>query len=151
MQRKNIIHRDLKPENILLQSDNLDNIDIRIADFGFAILEEESCTSVRCGTPGYVAPEVISGKTYNSKSDIFSAGAVLYYILSGKPLFMTNNAKDAIKQTVELNAKMTCKNLKCSSSGRKFLLRLLEKDTTLRPSAFEALQDPWFKNDILAV
>lgn len=90
MSRKNIVHRDIKPENILLNSSAPGVFDIRIADFGFAeyIDPEQSKTwKMVCGTPGYIAPESIVGKGYSVKTDIFSAGSVLYSILSLKNLF----------------------------------------------------------------
>lgn len=90
MTRKGIVHRDLKPENILLNSKAPGVFDIRIADFGFAeFLSSEDATFIKmvCGTPGYIAPEAIIGKGYNFKSDIFSAGSILYSIFSLKNLF----------------------------------------------------------------
>jgi serine/threonine protein kinase len=59
MERKNIVHRDLKPENILIGSEELEHVDVRIADFGFAIEHEPGKQYVRCGTPGYIAPEIL--------------------------------------------------------------------------------------------
>lgn len=73
-----VIHRDLKPENILFKSAT-DQIDICIVDFGFATLEEEyKKLFVRCGTPGYVAPEVLLDKDYNCKADVFSVGVIFF-------------------------------------------------------------------------
>ncbi len=90
MSRKGIVHRDLKPENILLNSSSPGVFDIRIADFGFAefLNNVESKTwKMICGTPGYIAPEAIVGKGYSVKSDVFSAGSILYSILSLRNLF----------------------------------------------------------------
>lgn len=79
----NIMHRDLKPENIILKSP--DNVyDIKIVDFGLAsFINLNEYLYARCGTPGYVAPEIINyagKKMYDTKCDIFSAG-VIFYIL----------------------------------------------------------------------
>lgn len=66
MHSKNIIHWDLKPENILLKNEKSDIIDIAIVDFGFATFEKDYWNLfTRCGTPGYVAPEVLNDKDYN--------------------------------------------------------------------------------------
>lgn len=87
MHSKGIMHRDLKPENILLR--NKDEIhDIIIADFGLSSFVKQNVNEVlfkRCGTPGYVAPEILVYKEnqsefYNEKCDIFSAG-IIFFIL----------------------------------------------------------------------
>merc|ERR1740136_631691 len=67
-----IAHRDLKPENLLLMSKTNDR-DIKIADFGFATkVTSEECLKTQCGTPGYVAPEILRGVPYGTKSDMWS-------------------------------------------------------------------------------
>lgn len=83
---KGIMHRDLKPENILLRKKN-DMFDIVIADFGLASEIKIPTSQIffkRCGTPGFVAPEILSYKEgesfYDEKCDIFSSG-VIFYIL----------------------------------------------------------------------
>lgn len=88
---KNIMHRDLKPENLLLKSKS-SNFDIVIADFGLATLvDDPNILFKRCGTPGFVAPEILAYKDdqplYNEKCDIFSAGVILFIALTGKQPF----------------------------------------------------------------
>lgn len=78
MHSNNIAHRDIKPENILMVSDENDT-DIKIADFGLAIQMDENIITA-CGSPGYIAPEMLRNKTYGTKVDIFSAGIVLYIL-----------------------------------------------------------------------
>lgn len=78
MHSKHVIHRDIKPENIIFKGTQ-ENIDIGIVDLGFATFEEDyRKLFVRCGTPGYVAPEVLNDKDYNCKADVYSAGIVFY-------------------------------------------------------------------------
>jgi tRNA A-37 threonylcarbamoyl transferase component Bud32 len=72
----NIVHRDLKPENILMKSKD-DDTEFQIADFGLAS-EVSANMSLRCGSPGYVAPEMLFKKGYGTKVDIFSVGIILY-------------------------------------------------------------------------
>lgn len=75
----NIIHRDLKPENLILLKDT--EHQLALIDFGFACYQNEyNKLFTRCGTPGYVAPEVLHDKPYTTKIDIFSAGVVLYIL-----------------------------------------------------------------------
>ena len=84
---KNVVHRDLKPENILIESPNSDKI--KIADFGLA----RTCgggevMKTACGTPGYVAPEILKNKGYDSPAvDMWSVGVILYILLCGFPPF----------------------------------------------------------------
>lgn len=74
----NIIHRDIKPENIIFRTEKEDS-DIVLVDLGFATYKEDyNKLFTRCGTPGYVAPEVLHDKTYDCKADIFSAGTIFY-------------------------------------------------------------------------
>lgn len=85
--QKGIIHRDLKPDNILL-SDDSDDSEIKLADFGFATsVNPESADhkilQTQLGTPNYIAPEIIHGKSYNYKCDIWSFGVITYVLLSG--------------------------------------------------------------------
>lgn len=89
MHNNSIMHRDLKPENILIRNDeeNSGSFDIILADFGlatFTYLQNEDILFHHCGTPGFIAPEILNySKTtpiYNEKCDIYSAG-IIFYIL----------------------------------------------------------------------
>lgn len=89
-----IVHRDLKPENLILASKDND-YEIKIADFGLAsFIREGEPLTLGCGSPGYVAPEMYLGKEYDEKVDIFSAGVILYILLSGKQAFRGYNQED---------------------------------------------------------
>jgi len=85
---RNIVHRDIKPENILLIDKSLT---VKLADFGLAkIIGEESFTTTLCGTPSYVAPEILQNsnhRRYTRAVDIWSLGVVLYICLCGFPPF----------------------------------------------------------------
>eukprot|EP01129_Flabellula_baltica_P007842 TRINITY_DN306_c0_g1_i2.p1 TRINITY_DN306_c0_g1~~TRINITY_DN306_c0_g1_i2.p1 ORF type:complete len:700 (-),score=144.44 TRINITY_DN306_c0_g1_i2:369-2468(-) len=76
-----IVHRDLKPQNILLIGDGMDAT-LKICDFGFSRIMEEVMYSF-CGSPLYMAPEVLTGKPYTSKSDMWSVGCIFYEMVSG--------------------------------------------------------------------
>jgi serine/threonine protein kinase len=84
---KKCMHRDLKPENLLLKDKDKDH-DIVVADFGLAAFLNDDIIFKRCGTPGFVAPEILLYKDgepiYDSKCDVFSAGVIFYMLLTGK-------------------------------------------------------------------
>ena len=92
MQDKNIMHRDIKPENILIKNGKIDSENIYLVDFGLATYQnEKQYLFVRCGTPGFVAPEILHIKDkmahYDKICDVFSIGIVfhwmfLYFFLS---------------------------------------------------------------------
>ena len=90
LSKQRIVHRDLKPENILI-SDNCEVV--KIVDFGLATdIDEPSYIFVRCGTPGFVAPEILKIKDVDQarlgiESDMFSLGAIYFHLIYGQPLF----------------------------------------------------------------
>uniref|UniRef100_A0A8C2TY43 non-specific serine/threonine protein kinase n=1 Tax=Coturnix japonica TaxID=93934 RepID=A0A8C2TY43_COTJA len=97
---KGIIHRDLKPQNILLsyasrRKSSVSGIRIKIADFGFArYLHNNMMAATLCGSPMYMAPEVIMSQHYDAKADLWSIGTVIYQCLVGKPPFQANSPQD---------------------------------------------------------
>lgn len=78
-----IVHRDLKPENILLREPE-DDVHVKLADFGLAhrLLGMEALTTI-CGSPGYMAPEILSEAPYNEKADVWAVGTILFCLLGG--------------------------------------------------------------------
>ncbi|XP_063002541.1 serine/threonine-protein kinase ULK2 [Elgaria multicarinata webbii] len=97
---KGIIHRDLKPQNILLsyasrRKSSVSAVRIKIADFGFArYLQSNMMAATLCGSPMYMAPEVIMSQHYDAKADLWSIGTVIYQCLVGKPPFQANSPQD---------------------------------------------------------
>ena len=110
MAENNVVHRDLKPENLLLKSQSND-YDVVIADFGLAsFIKPDELLTHPCGSPGYIAPEVYHGRGYNKKADIFSAGAILYLMLTGQRVFGRGNIAHFNKQcNIEYPEKSWCK------------------------------------------
>jgi len=93
--KKNIVHRDLKLENVLVNNVENEDLNIKIADFGMAsFLPENDRENIKffCGTPGYMAPEVFHGFGYREKVDIFSAGCIMFNLVTGNELFSGNDA-----------------------------------------------------------
>ncbi|KAM4026646.1 serine/threonine-protein kinase DCLK3 isoform 2-T2 [Anomaloglossus baeobatrachus] len=86
MHSKNIVHRDLKPENLLVQNNPDGSCTLKLADFGLAVFVSEPIFTV-CGTPTYVAPEILSEKGYGLEVDMWATGVILYVLLCGFPPF----------------------------------------------------------------
>lgn len=100
--KNNILHRDIKPQNILV-----DNDIIKISDFGFArSFEQNELITTFCGSPLYMAPEIIKNKEYNTKSDIWSLGVIIYELFAKEHPYYTNS-KDVlwnnIKRGININ------------------------------------------------
>ncbi len=75
-----IVHRDLKPENVFLETSDSD-VDIKLADFGLAVrMTSHEPLSLKCGTPGYMAPEILNGEKYDEKADVYSCGVILFFL-----------------------------------------------------------------------
>ena len=100
MHAKDIMHRDLKPENILFRKDG--DFDCVIADFGLAQNCKEDYMFVRCGTPGYVAPEVVNLKNLKAKydpiCDLFSVGVIFHLISMRRPPFPGKEYDEVLAQ-----------------------------------------------------
>jgi calcium/calmodulin-dependent protein kinase I len=88
MNRVGLAHRDIKPANIIMCNPEKDRVSVKVGDFGMStFVGVDGLIRGRCGTPGYVAPEILtanSGVGYGNKVDIFSAGVTLYVMLCGK-------------------------------------------------------------------
>jgi serine/threonine protein kinase len=85
LEEHKIAHRDLKPENLLLKNHTSDS-DIVLIDFGFAANCNGRELKDQCGTPNYVAPEILSKRSYGCEVDLWSAGVIAYIILGGYPV-----------------------------------------------------------------
>ncbi|XP_017771399.1 PREDICTED: serine/threonine-protein kinase unc-51 isoform X2 [Nicrophorus vespilloides] len=112
---KDIVHRDLKPQNILLAHSGTkphpqpSEIRLKIADFGFArFLQDGVMAATLCGSPMYMAPEVIMSMQYDAKADLWSLGTIVFQCLTGKAPFQANTPQ-ALKQYYEKNANLAPK------------------------------------------
>ena len=75
------MHRDIKPENLLIRNQQGSITDIVLTDFGLSeSSEKENYFLLRCGTPGYVAPEILANRPYGTQVDVFSAGVIMYIV-----------------------------------------------------------------------
>jgi len=143
-----VAHRDLKPENLLLRSEENDS-EIKIADFGFAkkVLTPNSLTT-QCGTPGYVAPEILEGNAYDTKSDMWSLGVIVYILLGGYPPFIEQNQRELFRKIRKGNYEFHEEYWGSVSSEAKDLIScLLVVQPSKRMSASEALKHKWMTQD----
>uniref|UniRef100_A0A8C1IM63 non-specific serine/threonine protein kinase n=1 Tax=Cyprinus carpio TaxID=7962 RepID=A0A8C1IM63_CYPCA len=134
LQAKGIIHRDLKPQNILLshpagRKSHSNNTCIKIADFGFArYLQNNMMAATLCGSPMYMAPEVIMSQSYDAKADLWSIGTIVFQCLTGKAPFQASSPQD-LRLFYEKN-KTLSPNIprETSSHLRHLLLGLLQRN-----------------------
>lgn len=143
-----VAHRDLKPENLLLRSEDNDS-EIKIADFGFAkkVLTPNSLTT-QCGTPGYVAPEILEGVAYDEKSDMWSLGVIVYILLGGYPPFIEQNQRELFRKIRKGNFQFHEEYWGGVSADAKDLISsLLTVQPSKRLSAEEALRHKWMQTD----
>jgi calcium/calmodulin-dependent protein kinase I len=143
LHQNGIAHRDLKPENLL--SAEVDGHEIiKIADFGFSKNFGEEKLMTSCGSPGYVAPEVLTCESYDMSVDLWSIGVIIYILLCGYPPFYADNAPALFKKIMEVNYDFDDPSWDDVSEAAKNLIRhLLVKDPKKRYTAQQCLQDPW--------
>ena len=116
-ERKKIVHKDIKLENILINeiADKTEH-EIRIADFGLAsFTPNNELLFHKCGTPGYVAPEVFRGAGYSYKADVFSLGAVFFNLISGRFLFSGRDQNDQMMRNMECRTETIIKFISTNS------------------------------------
>ncbi|XP_042453404.1 CBL-interacting protein kinase 1-like [Zingiber officinale] len=146
---KGVFHRDLKPENVLLDTQG----NIKISDFGLSALPQQfghdGLLHTTCGSPNYVAPEVIANKGYDgATADIWSCGVILYVILTGcLPFDDTNLA--VLYQKISKGDVQIPKWL--SSGARNMIRRILDPNPQTRINMTQIKEDKWFKQDYTPV
>lgn len=143
---RGVYHRDLKPENLLLD----ENRSLKVSDFGFSALpdckRQDGLLHTSCGTPAYVAPEVINRKGYDgAKADIWACGVILYVLLAGYLPFQEKNLTDMYKKICKAELRWPSW---FSSDVRKLLRRILHPNPSARISVAEIMESPWFRTGL---
>lgn len=151
---KGIVHRDLKPQNILLCHSGKSNpapheIRLKIADFGFArFLQDGVMAATLCGSPMYMAPEVIMSLQYDAKADLWSIGTIVFQCLTGKAPFQAQTPQ-ALKQFYEKNVNLAPKIPPGTSNELSdLLLRLLKRNARDRLEFDDFFTHPFLKKTV---
>jgi MAP/microtubule affinity-regulating kinase len=134
-----VLHRDLKLENILLDSSN----SVKIIDFGFAtFVRSPEYSKLFCGTPSYMAPEIV-GKRENpgAPADVWALGVLLFVMLTGSYPFKSNSDRELYK--VILKGKVEIP-IGLSQTAKALLRKILQVESRKRPTCAQILKDPWF-------
>lgn len=143
---RGVYHRDLKPENLLLDDDG----NLKVTDFGLSAFAEhlrhDGLLHTTCGTPAYVAPEVIGKKGYDgAKADIWSCGVILFVLLAGYLPFQDDNL-------VAMYRKIYKGDFKCpqwfSTESRRLITKLLDPNPSTRITTSKIMDSSWFKKSI---
>lgn len=139
-----IVHRDLKPENLIYNKAGDDAI-IKIVDFGLAAeVTPKKLLNAVCGTPGYVAPEVVLGAWYGCEVDMWSLGVIIYIMLSGMEPFGAETEEEMYIRILDGRYHKNTEFWRSISANATNLVEnLLLKDTKKRLTAAQALQHPW--------
>ncbi|KAL3274234.1 hypothetical protein HHI36_015645 [Cryptolaemus montrouzieri] len=149
-----IVHRDLKPQNILLSYDPAianplpSQITLKIADFGFArTLEDGVMAATLCGSPMYMAPEVIMSLQYDGKADLWSIGTIVYQALTGKAPFSAPSPQ-ALKMFYEKNLNLLPKIPSSTSAElHDFMSRLMKRNPKERMNFEEFFNHKFLQRD----
>jgi len=137
----NILHRDLKPQNILLSK----NYDVKITDFGFATYyTKDSIINTLCGSPMYMAPEIITKNGYDYKSDLWSVGIILYEMLHGYTPFNVQNFIELIKEIKKKNISI---KVDISEECTDLIYSLCKTNPNERIGWNDFFAHKWFDND----
>ncbi|KAL7112071.1 hypothetical protein ACP275_05G129900 [Erythranthe tilingii] len=140
---RGVIHRDLKPENLLVD----ENGDLKISDFGLSALYEHRCKDglfhTQCGTPAYIAPEVLRQKGYEgAKADIWSCGVILFVLLAGYLPFQDSNLSAMCRKIVRGEYEIP---QWFSAESKRLVSRLLIPNPSKRISIPGIMRVSWFK------
>lgn len=145
---RGVYHRDLKPENLLLD----ENGNLKVSDFGLSALSEakrlDGLLHTTCGTPAYVAPEVINRRGYDgAKADIWSCGVILYVMMTGYLPFHDPNLMEMYRKIGKAEFKFP--NW-FPSEVRKLISKILDPNPNTRISISKIMETPWFRKGFVS-
>ncbi|KAK8404719.1 hypothetical protein O3P69_007759 [Scylla paramamosain] len=147
MHEQGVVHRDLKPENLLYFSQDEDS-KIMISDFGLSKMEDSGIMATACGTPGYVAPEVLAQKPYGKAVDVWSIGVIAYILLCGYPPFYDENDANLFAQILKGEFEFDSPYWdEISDSAKDFIRQLMCVDVERRFTCKQSLNHPWISGN----
>ncbi|XP_018353388.1 PREDICTED: calcium/calmodulin-dependent protein kinase type 1 isoform X2 [Trachymyrmex septentrionalis] len=147
MHEQGVVHRDLKPENLLYYSSDEDS-KIMISDFGLSKMEDSGIMATACGTPGYVAPEVLAQKPYGKAVDVWSIGVISYILLCGYPPFYDENDANLFAQILRGEFEFDSPYWDdISASAKDFIGKLMCVNVEERYTCKQALAHPWISGN----
>ncbi|CAM4358985.1 serine/threonine-protein kinase DCLK1 isoform X1 [Lepidochelys kempii] len=145
----NIVHRDIKPENLLVYEHQDGSKSLKLGDFGLATIVDGPLYTV-CGTPTYVAPEIIAEAGYGLKVDIWAAGVITYILLCGFPPFRGCGDDQEVLFDQILMGQVDFPSPywdNVSDSAKELITMMLQVDVDQRFSALQVLEHPWVNDD----
>ncbi|XP_074838507.1 serine/threonine-protein kinase DCLK1 isoform X3 [Carettochelys insculpta] len=145
----NIVHRDIKPENLLVYEHQDGSKSLKLGDFGLATIVDGPLYTV-CGTPTYVAPEIIAEAGYGLKVDIWAAGVITYILLCGFPPFRGCGDDQEVLFDQILMGQVEFPSPywdNVSDSAKELITMMLQVDVDQRFSALQVLEHPWVNDD----
>ncbi|XP_040007387.1 serine/threonine-protein kinase DCLK1a isoform X4 [Xiphias gladius] len=147
----NIVHRDIKPENLLVYEHADGSKSLKLGDFGLATVVDGPLYTV-CGTPTYVAPEIIAETGYGLKVDIWAAGVITYILLCGFPPFRGSSDDQEVLFDQILMGQLEFPlpywdNV--SETAKELIRSMLEVEVDQRYSALQVLEHPWVTDEAL--
>ncbi|CBZ55371.1 hypothetical protein NCLIV_057940 [Neospora caninum Liverpool] len=141
---KGVVHRDLKTENLILEAPD-NPTTLKLIDFGLASTLGSPSMRMRCGSPGYVAPEILQDLPYGTKVDVFSAGIILYTLIAGFTPFRGANVKEILKKNLRCQLNFTHHRWGNVTHSLKDLVAwMCCRNPEKRCAASQALTHPWF-------
>jgi len=142
MHDNGIAHRDLKPENLLCGGNQGDVI--KVTDFGLSKDFGTATLRTSCGTPDYVAPEVLKGQPYDNSVDVWSIGVITYILLCGFPPFYGSNDQQIFEKILKAEYDFPSPDWDgISQEAKDFIRAILVLDYNQRPTASDCLEAPW--------
>uniref|UniRef100_A0A8C7JYF1 Serine/threonine-protein kinase DCLK2 n=1 Tax=Oncorhynchus kisutch TaxID=8019 RepID=A0A8C7JYF1_ONCKI len=143
----NIVHRDIKPENLLVYEHQDGSKSLKLGDFGLASLVDGLLYLV-CGTPTYVAPEIIAETGYGLKVDIWAAGVITYILLCGFPPFSGEDQEILLDQILTGQLDFPSPSWdNVSVTAKELITGMLQVKVEQRYTALQVLDHPWVNDD----
>jgi serine/threonine protein kinase len=135
-----LVHRDLKLENVMVS----ETCEVRVLDFGLATDSLDGHCRGICGSPGYIAPEILRGFEYDTASDLFAVGVILYTLLSGELPFNGKTVEEKLRKNAKAQIVLSQRLFSSISEEAVDLIQSLITPTPdTRISVDDALSHPW--------